>query len=154
MRILALDVGERRIGVAAGDDQYGVAIPIVTLEPQGDPLEAVVALIKEQGAGKVVVGLPISLDGSLGPQGRRVKAFAQALAARLELPVETWDERLTSVEAARRLRLGGRTARMGRPTRRGRRTDKAAVDALAAAIILQAYLDRQAGLPNGQARSS
>ena len=135
MRILALDVGERRIGVAAADDRHRVAIPITTLEIQDDPLEAVVALVREQGAQKVIVGLPLSLDGSLGPQGQRVQAFAQALAARLDLPVETWDERLTSVEAARRLRSRGSTSR------RGRRAGKAAIDALAAAIILQAYLD-------------
>ena len=135
-RILALDIGERRIGVAAADDRRRVALPIATLEPRGDPIEAVAVLVQEQQAERVIVGLPISLDGSLGPQGQRVQAFAQALAARLGLPVETWDERLSSVEAARRLQRVGR----GR-SRRGQRGGKAAIDALAAAIILQAYLD-------------
>ena len=145
MRILALDVGERRIGVAAADDDRRVAIPITTLEPKGDAIEAVAALVQERQADKVIVGLPISLDGSLGPQGQRVKAFAQALAARLALPVQTWDERLTSVEASRRLRPYA-DARSGRPSGRSRRGGKAAIDAVAAAIILQAYLD---SLPHG-----
>jgi putative Holliday junction resolvase len=137
MRILALDIGERRIGVAAADDQHRVAIPITTLEPQDDPVEAVLALVREQRAERLVVGLPISLNGSLGPQGQRVQAFVRALATHLDFPVETWDERLTSVEAARRLRS------QGRPSRRSRRTNKTAIHALAAAIILQAYLDTQ-----------
>jgi len=140
MRIFALDVGERRIGVAAADDRADVAIPLTTLELQGNPIEAVAALVQEQRAGKVIVGLPISLDGSLGPQARQVQAFVEALAVRLSLPVETWDERLSSVEADRRLRHQGR-----RPWRGTKGKAKAAVDALAAAIILQAYLDSRPG---------
>lgn len=140
MRILALDVGERRIGVAAADDRTGIALPLTTIEPRGDPVEAVVALVQEQGADQLVVGLPLSLNGSLGPQGRQVQAFVQALAARLSLPVETWDERLSSVEAGRRLRPQGRRSGSG-----AKRRAKAAVDALAAAIILQAYLDARSG---------
>lgn len=140
MRILALDVGERRIGVAAANDRTGIALPLTTIETAGDPIETVVALVREQEADRLVVGLPLSLNGSLGPQGRQVQAFAQALAARLSLPVETWDERLTSVEAGRRLRLQGRRSKRG-----AKRGAKAAVDALAAAIILQAYLDSRSG---------
>jgi putative Holliday junction resolvase len=136
MRILALDVGERRIGVAVADDKTGVAVPLPPIEPGGDPLGAGASLVGEQAAGRLIVGLPLSLNGSLGPQGQRVQAFADALAARLSLPVETWDERLTSVEANRRLRPYGRRSRG-----KSRERAKAAVDALAAAIILQAYLD-------------
>lgn len=149
MRILALDVGDRRIGVAVSDDRTGVAIPLTVLEPSGDPVDAVAALLRQHRPDRLVIGLPLSLDGSLGPQGQRVRALAQAIAARVSIPVETWDERLTSVEASRRLRPHA-DARSGRPPRRGhgrggkaRRTParRGAVDALAAAIILQAYLD-------------
>lgn len=135
MRILALDVGERRIGVAVADVKAGVALPLTTIEPGPNPVDAVAALVRQQGADRVIVGLPLSLNGSIGPQAQRVQAFVDALAARLPLPVETWDERLTSVEAGRRLR--------GRRLRRNARVK--AVDALAAAIILQAYLDARPG---------
>jgi putative Holliday junction resolvase len=81
-----------------------------------------------------VIGLPISLSGSLGPQAQAVKAFGQELSARLPLPIEYWDERLSTVEAQRRLASAGH---------RGPKA-KARLDALAAAIVLQGYLDRQA----------
>lgn len=138
MRILALDVGERRIGVAAADDRARVAVPVGTLSPGDDPVEAIARLVMEQGAGEVVVGLPISLSGELGPQARKIQALVDALAARLAIPVRTWDERLSTVEAARRLSPPGR--------RRGRRRESpASPDAVAAAIVLQAYLDSTAG---------
>src|SRR3990170_2728047 len=103
MRILALDIGERRIGVAAADDRARVAVPITTITIDGAPAEAIVRLVQEQQADELVVGLPLSLSGALGPQAQRVQALAEALAARLPLPIHTWDERLTTVEAGRRL---------------------------------------------------
>lgn len=135
MRILALDVGERRIGVAAADDRTRVAVPLTTIEPEDDPLEAIARLVEEQGADELVVGLPLSLSGALGPQAQRIQALVEALARRLPIPVRTWDERLTSVEAERRLAPPGRRSRRPRRERPGGR------DALAAAIVLQAYLD-------------
>jgi len=130
-RILAIDPGERRIGVAAADLRLRVAIPLTTIEGGPDAVEAVARLAEEEGARALVVGLPLSLSGALGPQAERAQALAGALAERLSVPVLTWDERLTSAEARRRLSGGGR------------RRDKRDVDALAAAIILQAYLDSQ-----------
>ena len=130
-RILAIDPGERRIGVAAADLGLRVAIPLTTIEGGPDAVEAVARLVEEEGARALVVGLPLSLSGALGPQAQRAQALAGALAQRLGVPVLTWDERLTSAEARRRLSGGGR------------RRDKRDVDALAAAIILQAYLDSQ-----------
>jgi putative Holliday junction resolvase len=127
-RILAIDPGEKRIGVAAADPRTGVAVPVASIDAGADPVEAVVRLVEEQGASELVVGLALSLSGALGPQGQRAQALADALARRLDIPVHTWDERLTSVEARRRLP-------------RGRRVRKGDVDALAAAIILQAFLD-------------
>jgi len=139
-RILAIDPGERRIGVAGADLGLRVAIPLTTIEGGPDAVEAVARLVEEEGARALVVGLPLSLSGALGPQAQRAQALAEALAERLSIPVLTWDERLTSTEARRRLSGGG-----------GRR-DKRKVDALAAAIILQAYLDSQrpVGPPSGR----
>ncbi|MDO8611201.1 MAG: Holliday junction resolvase RuvX [Dehalococcoidia bacterium] len=131
-RILAIDPGERRIGVAAADLGLRVAIPLTTIEGGPDAVEAVARLVEEEGARALVVGLPLSLSGALGPQAQRAQALAGALAHRLGVPVLTWDERLTSAEARRRLSSGG-----------GGRRQKRDVDALAAAIILQAYLDSQ-----------
>jgi len=136
MRIVGLDVGERRIGVAVADERLRVALPAAVVERSELPadLDAIARLVQEQGAEAVVVGLPISLNGSLGPQAQVVKAFGQELAARLALPIEYWDERLSTVEAQRRLATAGHRG----PKAKARR------DALAAAIILQGYLDRQA----------
>ena len=136
MRILGLDVGERRIGVAIADESVRVALPITVVERREQPadLDAIASLVQEQGAEAVVIGLPISLNGSLGPQAQAVKTFGQELAARLALPIEYWDERLSTVEAGHRLADAGRRG----PKAKARR------DAAAAAIILQGYLDSQA----------
>ena len=136
MRILGLDVGERRIGVAVADERARVALPVTVVERRELPadLDAIARLAEEQGAEAVVVGLPISLNGSLGPQAQAVKAFGQELAARLSVPIEYWDERLSTVEAQRRLASAGRKG----PKAKARR------DAAAAAIVLQSYLDAQA----------
>ncbi len=139
-RIIGIDPGEKRIGVAAADLRIRVAIPVTTIDAGADPVEAVTRLAREENAEAIVVGLPLSLSGALGPQGRRAQALADALARRLDIPVHTWDERLTSVEARRRLPRQGR-----RPARR----PKGDLDAMAAAIILQAYLDSQRGSDSG-----
>jgi putative Holliday junction resolvase len=135
MRILGLDVGERRIGVAVADEGVRVALPITLVERSDLPadLDTIARLMQEQGAEAVVIGLPISLNGSLGPQAQAVKAFGQELSERLALPIEYWDERLSSVEAERRLASAGRRG----PKAKARR------DAAAAAIVLQSYLDAQ-----------
>jgi putative Holliday junction resolvase len=136
MRILGLDVGERRIGVAVADESVRVALPITIVErrePSAD-LDAIARLVQDQGAEAIVIGLPISLNGSLGPQAQAVKAFGQKLSARLALPIEYWDERLSTVEADRRLADAGRSGAKAKAKR----------DAAAAAIVLQSYLDSQA----------
>ncbi len=131
MRILGVDIGEKRIGVALADDRAMVAIPLATVPADPDPLEAIVRLVKEQGADVLVVGLPLSMSGALGPQAQKVMALVEELAGRLPIPVEMWDERLSTVEAQRRL---------------GPRHPKERHDALAAAIVLQSYLDHLRGL--------
>ncbi len=147
-RILAIDPGEKRIGVAAADLRTRLAVPVTTIDAGADPVEAVTQLAREQDAQALVVGLALTLSGALGPQAQRAQALADALAGRLDIPVHTWDERLTSAEARRRLpRPARRTARTG-PSARKRRP-KGDLDAMAAAIILQAYLDSQRGSASG-----
>jgi putative Holliday junction resolvase len=131
MRIIGLDLGERRIGVAAADDRMPVAVPVATVEADGDAVGAVSRLVEEQQAGEVVIGLPLSMTGAMGPQAQQAMEVVEALRERLGIPVHTWDERLTTVQATRSLG----------PLKRGRREDKGARDAVAAAILLQAYMD-------------
>jgi putative Holliday junction resolvase len=137
MRALGLDVGERRIGAAVSDPEGILAMPLTAVEARSDneALERIAALAREHDVERVVVGLPLSLDGSLGPQARRVKSFADALAERIELPVVTWDERLSTVAAGRALAEAG--------VKRDKR--KKRLDSTAASLILQGYLDRQRG---------
>jgi putative Holliday junction resolvase len=132
VRILGLDVGERRIGTAICDPDERVAVPLRVIERQGRQagVQSVLALAAQEEVDALVVGLPLSLDGSKGPQARRTEAFARQLSARTSLPVELWDERLSTVEAERYA--------AARPRRRGRRGTS---DALTAAIILQSFLD-------------
>jgi len=136
MRILGLDVGERRIGVAVADQRVRVALPVAVVERRELPadLDAIARLAQDQGAEAIVIGLPISLNGSLGSQAEVVKAFGRELSARLSLPIEYWDERLSTVEAQRRLTSAGKKGPKAKAQR----------DALAAAIVLQSYIDGQA----------
>jgi putative Holliday junction resolvase len=131
-RILGLDVGERRIGLAISTPEGRLAVPLRVLERRGDAadMEAIAALARAEQVETLVIGHPLSMDGSAGPQARRVEAFARRLAKATGLPFELWDERLSSVQAERSVR-----------PLRGRR--RAPSDDLAAAIILQGYLDRQ-----------
>ena len=133
MRILGIDHGERRIGAALSDSLGITASPLTVIEHTSDEgdADAVAALARERGVEAVVVGIPVSLDGSIGPQAKRAAYFARLLSGRLDVPVDTIDERLSTREAERRLAEG--------PRRRSRRRE--AVDAAAAAVLLQAYLD-------------
>ncbi|TMB98429.1 MAG: Holliday junction resolvase RuvX [Chloroflexi bacterium] len=133
MRIIGLDLGERRIGVAAADDRTRVAIPVTTVTVEGDPIETILAIAREQRADELVVGLPLSMSGALGPQGQAVIAQVEQVRERLPLPVHTWDERLSTVQASRV------TAEAGR--KKSARTAMAGRDAAAAAIVLQAFID-------------
>jgi putative Holliday junction resolvase len=127
MRIVGIDLGERRIGVAAADDRVGVAIPLDTVDAGTDPVDAVGRIVAEQGADEVVVGLPLSMSGAIGPQAEKVLGIVEELRERLGVTVHTWDERLTTVQASR-----SRARRTGGPASR---------DAAAAALLLQAFLD-------------
>ena len=133
----AVDLGARRIGVAVSDGSATLASPRGTVRRSGDPeadRRAVAALVLEAGAGHVVVGLPLSLDGRRGPAARAAVAEATALGALLAtdgVTVETYDERFTTVSAERALAEAGRVGRARR----------AVVDETAAAVLLQAWLD-------------
>jgi putative Holliday junction resolvase len=135
MRVMALDVGDVRIGVALSDETGTLASGLVTLKAVGPrkDAQALAALAREHGVGEVVVGLPLRLDGSLGSQAEKVVAFAERLRRVLRLPVVTRDERLTSVAAGERLAEAGVK----------RRQRKARLDQAAAALILQEHLDER-----------
>ena len=141
MRALGLDLGSKRVGVAVSDSAGRVATPVEVLQRTGDRKadhRAVSALVEEWEAAVVVVGIPYSLDGTLGPMGRSMTAEAAALATFLPVPVETYDERLTTVTAERSLREQD----VRGPDRRK------VVDMVAAAVMLQAWLDGRA--PGGE----
>jgi putative Holliday junction resolvase len=137
MRVLALDVGERRIGVAVSDPTGSLARPLRTLVrgSREEDVTAIAALVAAESAELVVVGRPLSLDGSEGPQARRIARYAEALAAHLPIPVVLWDERYTTTEAEEILRQ----SRGEKQRRRARAAGD--LDAIAAAVILQSYLD-------------
>lgn len=136
VRIIGLDLGDRRIGVAAAEEETRVAIPIATLNVAGDAVDAIVQLVQDQRADELVVGLPLSMSGALGAQAQHVMALVHELGARLSIPVRTWDERLTTVQA-------GRSPGTARKRGRGQAAAGPGRDAIAAAILLQAYLDRR-----------
>ena len=120
MATLGLDIGDKRIGIAIADGK--VAVPITVIESAG----------KESDVERIVVGLPRSLDGSTGKQAEKAIAFSEALSTQTDIPIDTWDERFSTASAERMLRDAG--------AKHNRR--KANRDAMAAAIILQAYIDR------------
>ena len=145
MRVIGLDHGAKRIGVAAGDTETGMAFARAAIKRRSleHDLARVVELCTDEGAELVVVGLPLNLDGSEGPQAAVVRAFGEALrGAGLAILYE--DERLTSWEAERQLASGGRTP--------DRRTGE--VDSAAAQLILQQYLDAQPAQPAEASRSA
>ncbi|HTJ74609.1 MAG TPA: Holliday junction resolvase RuvX [Acidimicrobiales bacterium] len=140
MRAVGLDLGTRRIGVAVSDSGGIMATPYSVIERSGDPevdRKRVAEVVAEVGAEAVVVGLPLSMDGTVGPAATAASAEAAALRQLLAVPVELQDERLTSVTANRSLAAAGVTGR-----RRSRAARQAgAVDSTAAAILLQSWLD-------------
>ena len=141
LRLLALDVGDVRIGVALSDETGTLASGLVTLRSAGPrkDAQAVAALVREHAVGQVVVGLPLRLDGTLGSRGEQVLAFVERLRRVLGVPVVTRDERLTSVAAGERLAEAGVR----------RRDRKVLLDQAAAALILQEHLDERRAAPTG-----
>ena len=133
MRILALDHGTKRIGVAVSDELKMIAQPLefIAPEPFAKFLARLKEIMREREVELIVVGLPRNMDGSYGPAALKVQEFVTALRDAIAVPIKTWDERLTSAQAQRFLIQGG--------VRRQQRKEK--VDKTAAAILLQNYLD-------------
>jgi len=133
MKILGIDYGEKRIGLAVSDPSNMVARSLKVLKRNGTRswVKELKLIIDENRIEKIVVGLPVNMNGSLGEKGREVLAFVEVLKKELKVPVVTWDERLTTVSAEKLLRQ----------TKLSREKRKDILDKLSASIILQSYLD-------------
>jgi putative Holliday junction resolvase len=136
MRILGLDMGDKTIGIAVSDEMGWTAQGLKTLIRKGfnEELSSIKEIIEEYGVKEILVGLPKNMNGSIGPQGKKVITFVERLKTALSLPVLLWDERLSTVRAEKVLL----EADMSRRKRKGLK------DKLAAQFILQGYLDRKA----------
>jgi len=138
VRVVALDLGTRRIGVAVSDPTGTLASPYQVLDRSGDPAAdhaAIANIVAEMGAELVVVGLPLSLNGTEGPAAQQARAEAELLVAALPVPIELHDERLTTVAADRSMQRSGK----------GGRARRKVVDQAAATVLLQSWLDRGRG---------
>lgn len=133
MRILALDPGTVRVGVAVSDELRLIARPleVIPAEPFAALAERLKGLIRDQQVELIVVGMPRNMDGSYGEAAAKAREFIAALKDVILVPIRTWDERLTTVTAAKALRSAGTKA----AGQRGK------IDAAAAAVLLQGYLD-------------
>jgi len=138
LRVLGLDLGDRRIGVAISDPSCKLALARETLfvSSERDAVKRIGELVRENGIDRIVIGLPLNMDGSFGPRADKTQAFGEVIEDKLAVAVEFWDERLTTNIAKRTLHDAGRKA-----TKRDGRLDQ-----MSAVLILQGYLDRQATL--------
>lgn len=134
-KVMALDLGEKRIGIAVSDTTRTIATPysVINRRSRAEDIERYRRIIGEQAVGVVVVGLPVPLSGREGQRAAWVRDYAATMTQSLEIPIEFWDESLTTVEAEAALRAQGHHGKKVRDR----------VDAVAATLILQAYLDAQ-----------
>jgi len=137
MRILAIDHGSKRIGIAVSDELKMIAQPLeyILAEPADKFMVRLQELIRDKEVDLILVGMPRNMDGSYGPAAQKVQEFVAVLKGAVSVPIKLWDERLTSSQANRVLIQGN--------VRRDKRKEK--VDAMAAAILLQSYLDGLGG---------
>ena len=137
MKVLGIDHGDKRMGIAASDELGMLAHPLefILAEPYEAFLTRLRTIMAERQIEQIVVGMPRNMDGSYGPQALKVQDFMSTLKKSVVVPIQSWDERLTSVSAMKNLREAGVNAKKA----------KAKVDASAAAVMLQAYLDSLAG---------
>ncbi len=134
MKVIGLDPGEKRIGVAVSDESGRIALPKATISgdrPAGEIIADILNLADQHEAERIVIGMPTSLSGEAGPAAQKTAQFARALAAETSLQVITWDERLTTALAEK--------AMISANVRRQKRRQK--IDKVAATLILQSYLD-------------
>ena len=135
-RVLGVDAGERRVGVALSDQSRLLASPVGVFDRRAGlapVLDALTDLVRRESVDEMVVGLPLNADGSEGPQARRARDFARVASRVVGVPVSLWDERLSTREAEAIVRAQGRRVRRVR--------ERGELDAVAAAVILQDYLD-------------
>jgi len=155
-RVIGIDLGQRRIGVAVSDSKRILATPYSVITRGSDPesdRRAIADLASELGAGLVVIGLPLTLAGQRGVAAAAAEVEARAIASELDVPVVLHDERLTTVEAERRRRppsklvkaRSNERARRQESSRAGSRARREPIDAVAATVLLQSWLDSQAG---------
>ncbi len=137
-RILAIDHGTVRIGLAISDEMELVASPLMTLDARQEPEREIARVVKDKHIGTIIIGMPFHMNGQRGEAAQRVEAFASSLGKILqqEVPIEFVDERLSSVEAEASMSRAGIT---------GKRERNEIVDQLAAVVILQDYLNSQRG---------
>lgn len=133
-RVLGLDLGRRRIGVALSDAVGMMATPLTVIASRGaeSDVREIVGMVAEHHAERIVVGMPLSMDGSIGSEALRVQGFVELLSRTSPVPVESWDERLSTVAAEREMLAGGASPSQRKQWR----------DAVAASLVLQSYLDR------------
>jgi putative Holliday junction resolvase len=133
VRILAIDHGTKRVGIALSDETATIAQPLefIPAEPFAEFLARLKQLLAEKQVDQILVGMPRNMDGSYGPAALKVQEFVAVLKEAIAIPIKTWDERLTSAQANRML--------IQADVRRDKRKQR--VDAAAAAILLQSYLD-------------
>jgi len=133
MRILALDPGTVRVGVAVSDELQMIATPLefIPAAPWADLLTRLKQILAEKDVGQIIVGMPRNMDGSYGPAAEKAREFVAALQAEIATPIRTWDERLTTRLASRMMSQAGRRAK----------DQKSRVDQAAAAVLLQGYLE-------------
>ena len=144
--VLAVDYGRARIGLAIAEAETGLARPLLTLERinRNEDMRRLRELAREHGVRQIVVGLPLRLDGTRGEMAEEATRFAARLGKQLSLPVDMFDERLTSWEAERLLEeQSGRVLHEAKTHGSGARPARASVDAVAAAVILNEYLEQR-----------
>jgi len=142
MRVMALDVGEQRTGVALSDPMGWLASPLMVLRcaSREAEMQAVAELVRKNGVERVIVGYPRSLNGAVGPQARTVDRYVEQLRNHLTIPIRLWDERLSTAQAERLVHESGKRVR------------RDTIDAAAAAVILQSYLDAEAATKSPESR--
>lgn len=134
MKVLAIDFGTKRVGMALSDSKGSVVVGLPLYEMRGDggDAERIAEEIEKVGPERIVVGLPLNMDGTEGPAVTRVREFVEELRYHTEVPIDLWDERLTSAEAAGRLR--------GVPVSRAKK--RSHTNTVAAQVILESYLKK------------
>ena len=143
--VMALDPGSVRIGVAVTDPTHTIVVPleIIPAEPLESRWARIEGIIMEREIGMIVVGLPRRARGDEGPEAGSARAFASALAERFHLPVTMWDERFTSAEAQRTISPERAAKNVRNPRRGGAPREKERVDSVAAALLLQGWLEHE-----------